>query len=183
MRKVKKTDEEIIHTNPWWTYKHDKFEKEDGTYGDYFYVQTNNSAMIVPVLDDGRVVLVNQYRYLQDRESIEFPCGQLQENEAPSEGAKRELFEETGYKGGDLIKLGNFCSFKGVGKDETHLFLGTDLKQIDQPQKEDDSGEMEIIYRRVDELEQMIIDGKIWDGQTLAAWALVRDHLFKMVNS
>jgi len=181
MRKAKKTDEEIIHSNPWWIYKHDKFEKEDGTFGDYFYAQTKNSAMIIPVLDDGRVILIRQYRYLQDKEGIEFPCGQLREGEAPSEGAKRELLEETGYKVDDLIKVGNFDGFKGFVKDETHLYLGADLKHIDEPHPEE-SEDIEVIYRRVDELEQMVIDGKIWDGQTLAAWALVRDHLFKMTN-
>lgn len=182
MRKAKKTDEEVIHQNPWWTYKHDKFERIDGTYGDYFYAQTRDSAMVVPVLDDGRIILIRQYRYLQDKESIEFPCGQMKESEAPSEGAKRELLEETGYKVQDLIKIGNFEGFKGFVKDETHLYLGADLKQIDSPQPEE-SEDIEVIYRRVDELEQMVSDGKIWDGQTLAAWALIRNHLDKIKPS
>jgi len=181
MYKPKKTDEEIIHSNPWWIYKHDKFEKEDGTFGDYFYGETRNNAMIVPMLDDGRIILVRQYRYLQDKESLEFPCGQLLENEAPSEGGKRELLEETGYQAGDLIKIGNFEGCKGFVKDETHLYIGADLKQVSVPQAEV-TGEIELVFRRVDELEQMIIDGKIWDGQTLAAWALVRDHLYKTIN-
>ena len=181
MYKPKKTDEEIIHSNPWWIYKHDKFEKEDGTFGDYFYVEMKNNAMIVPVLDDGRIVLIRQYRYLQDKESIEFPCGGLEENEVPSECAKRELLEEAGYQAGDLIKVGNFYGLNGLAKDESHLYIGADLKQVSVPQLEE-TGEIELVFRRVDELEQMIIDGKIWDGQTLAAWALVRDHLYKMIN-
>ncbi len=181
MRKVKKINEEIVHQNPWWIYKHDKFKKEDGTQGDYFYAETKNNTMIVPVLNDGRLVLVRQFRYLQDRESVEFPCGQLLVGEAPSEGGKRELLEETGYEAKDLIKVGNFESCKGFVKDESHIYLGMDLKQVSVPQKEE-TGRLEVVYRRVDELEQMISDGKIWDGQTLATWALVRDHLYKITK-
>lgn len=182
MRKVKKINEEVIDQNPWWIYKHDKFQKEDGSQGDYYYAETKNNTMIVPVLNDGRLVLVRQYRYLQDRESIEFPCGQLLPEEAPSEGGKRELLEETGYEAKDLIKIGNFESCKGLVKDESHIYLGMDLKQVALPQEEE-TGDIEVIYRRIDEMEQMISSGEIWDGQTLATWALARNHLYNLTQN
>ena len=71
----KKLTSKIIYTNPWWTYTLDSFQIPDGVKGEYHYVHSEGSSMIVPVMEDGKIILVNQYRYLGERESIEFPCG------------------------------------------------------------------------------------------------------------
>ena len=102
---LKKFSEEIIHKNPWWTYKHDKYEKPNGEEGDYYYGETLGNAMIVPVLDDGRLVLTLQQRYLREKQSIEFPCGGLIEGQTFLEVAKRELLEETGYIADEFPEL------------------------------------------------------------------------------
>ena len=100
---LKKVSEEIVHENPWWNYIHDVFEFADGKQGHYYYGRTNGMSIVVPILPDGRLVLVRQYRYLIDKYSIEFPGGGIQKFEAPSLVAARELREETGYIAEEMI--------------------------------------------------------------------------------
>lgn len=177
----KKISEEIIQQNDWWTYKHDKYELEDGSEGEYFYGETAGNAMIIPVLNDGRLVLTTQYRYLGSKLSVEFPCGSLRSGERPADAATRELLEETGYKTDNLIKIGDFEPLNGLFKDASHLFVAPELKQVAEPSL-DRTENIELIYRRPDEFDRMVQAGEIWDGQTLAAWALAKDWLYRTLN-
>jgi len=183
MPSYKKISTEIIHQNSWWTYYHDKYILPNGQEGDYYYGETIGSgcAMIVPVLDDGRLLLTKQHRYLRGKQSIEFPCGGIKAGEAPSETAIRELLEETGYRAGDMMKVGACDGLNGIFKDTCHVFIATELKLV-QPPQPDNSENFETIFRRLDEFEDVVNRGEIWDGQTLAAWALSRDKIYKMLN-
>jgi len=177
---AKKISEEIIHQNPWWQYKHDVFENSHGLKGEYYYGETKaGMAIVVPVLSDDCIVLVLQYRYLDDKQSIEFPAGGIGEDNSPLEAAKRELFEETGCIADDYVKLGEFQASNGILRDKSHVFLAQVVEQKEaQP---DETEELEVIYRRPDEIDEMIRKNEIWDGQTMAAWALVH-HLFLHKN-
>ncbi|MBT4120726.1 MAG: NUDIX hydrolase [Candidatus Magasanikbacteria bacterium] len=171
---LKKISEETIHKNPWWIYKHDKYEKPNGEEGDYYYGETPGNAMVVPVLDDGRIVLVLQQRYLREKQSIEFPCGGIFEGQGVLDAAKRELLEETGYVADEYIKIGEFEGLNGLVKDMCHVFLAYVTEQ--EAQQLDDTEEIEVMYRRPDEIDTMIRKNEIWDGQTLAAWAMVHHN-------
>jgi ADP-ribose pyrophosphatase len=173
---MRKTSSEIIHKNQWWEYKKDQIIRPDGSSGEYYYIETAGNALVVPVLDDGRLVLARQHRYLSDRHSVEFPGGGIGPGETPSEGALRELREETGYTADNLIKVGCFEPDIGVVKDESHVFIAHDLSLVAQPVV-NAYEQTEVLVRRVDEFEEMIKRGDIWDGQVLAVWALVRDML------
>jgi len=177
MQEIEKISSEVVHKNPWWMYKRDSF-KQDGKLREYYYLQTFGSAMVVPVLDDGRLLLVRQYRYLEDKFSIEFPCGGIAENETPFDAATREMMEETGFQSTDLIKIGTFAPCNGMLKEMTHVFLANELTEVAKPQS-DEFEVTEVLFRRVDEFENMIKQGEIWDGQVLAAWAIARDLLLK----
>jgi ADP-ribose pyrophosphatase len=171
----KKLSEQILSTNPWWTYKHDNFELDNGESGEYFYGETPGNVMIVPVLPDGRLVLINQFRYLFDKYSLEFPCGGIKNDHVPEEMAKIELLEETGCQAEEFIKIGEFQPLNGIIKDRCHLFLAQVTGQV--PQQLDATEEIEVLLRRPDELDEMIRKNEIWDGQTLAAWAMIH-HKF-----
>lgn len=170
-RHLKKLSEETLNTNPWWAYKKDEFEI-GGEKGEYYYGENNGSVIIVPVLDDGRLILVVQHRYLRDKLSIEFPCGGINGGEAIQNAAEREFFEETGYKGQEFIKLGVFDPLNGLFKDTSHVFLARGLEQIHGPQH-DTKEHIEVLYRRPDEIDEMIRKNEIWDGQTMATWAMI----------
>lgn len=162
----------IVRKNPWWTYKVDEYEIPARTKGEYHFVHTEGASMVIPVLGDGRLVLVNQFRYLCNRESIEFPCGGVKPGKSYEEMARLELEEETGYRSNDLQKAGEFDPYNGVTDEFCALFIARDLVQsIPHP---DITEEFEMITCTTGELETMIRNGTIWDGMTLAAWALAK---------
>ena len=181
MTNSRKISSEILHINPWFSYEHDVFKHDDEGEGDYYYMNTKGAAMVIPLTEDGRILLVRQYRYLQDKNSTEFPCGGMVDGEVPSEAVKRELLEETGYEARELIKIGEFESNNGYCKDKTCLYVGLDLQQISNPQGEE-GFIIETLLRRVDEFEDMIKNGEIWDGQTLASWCMARDYVKNLVK-
>ncbi len=178
VKKWKKIEEKVLDKNPYWQYKKDIFEIEGNGEDEYFYGEINDGALVVPVLDDGRLVLVRQHRYLRDRNSLEFPKGRLLDNETPQMGAARELQEETGLISSNFLKVGAFDSLNSNFKETMHIFVADELNQISGGQNLElmEQG-MEIVIRRVDEFEEMIRRGEIWDGHTLAAWALAREHV------
>lgn len=81
----------------------------------------------MPLLDDGRVVFVRNYRAAVDETLIELPAGTLDRAEDPQLTAKRELAEETGYRAGNIKHLLTFCMSPGILDEKMHLFLATSL--------------------------------------------------------
>ncbi len=172
----KKQSKEIIHENPWWKYVCEKYKTPNGELCDYFYGETNGNVMVVPVLPDGRLVLVSQYRYLRDKMSVELPGGGIKPGESTRAAALRELQEETGYHTDELTMIGNFEPDIGLVKDETHVFLALNVELVG-PANPDNTEILETILRRPDEFDEMIRRGEVWDGQILAVWALARDYI------
>lgn len=166
---------EVRSANPWWTYLVDAFQTPQGDEGVYHKIKTRGSSMVVPVLTDGRVVLIKEYRYIPDRYSWEFPCGQRKEHETFEECARAELQEETGYRAGELINVGAFAPYSGVVDEWCRVYLARNPEEgAAQPEFTE---EIEVAARRVDEIDRMIESGEIFDGQTLATWSLMRPHL------
>ena len=174
----KKITEEIIHQNKWWVYKHDKFIIADDLENDYFYGEVKGSVMCVPIMNDGRVALVVQNRYLRDKQSIEFSGGGILPDEQVLQAAQRELLEETGLEATDFSQIGTFDPYNGIFKDTTHVFLVKDVSTSATP-KANTTEEVSVIFRRPDELADIILRREIWDGRTLAAWALVQNIINK----
>ncbi len=172
LKKWKRLNSKIVHKNPWWTYKLDEFEIPGGVRGEYHHVFTRGSSMIIPRLDDGRILLVKQYRYLCDRESIEFPCGSVKSGSDYLQTAHAELQEESGFCAGKMAQIGEFNPFNGVTGEICRVFLASGLeKAISTP---DATEEFELLRCTPAEIDILIRDGIIWDGMTLAAWLLAR---------
>jgi 8-oxo-dGTP pyrophosphatase MutT (NUDIX family) len=176
MNRAKKKSEEIVHENPWWTYMHDTMDLPDGNTGHYYYAKTRGgAAFVVPVLSDGRIVLISQYRYLTDTISVEFPGGGVEVGEDPRSAAIRELAEEAGCAVRDIKEIGVFEPANGYVKDKTHVYLAhVDIVQDPTPEV---TGGVERMVRTRREVEYMVRGNDIWDGQTLAAWALVQTYI------
>lgn len=167
--------DELVSKNPFWEFRKAVFEKPNGAKGDYYYAKTPGLAMVVPVLPDGRLILVVQFRVLEQKISIEFPGGGIKNNQTPQQTAEAELKEETGWLSDDFIKMGAVQPSNGLTDDKMHIFLTYVTEQTEQ--KLDDSEEIEVIYRKPEEIDDMIQKNEIWCGETLSAWALVRDRL------
>ena len=170
LRRWTKLREETIHRNPWWLYMRDRVRHPAGTLGEYHYVRTPGAVMIIPRRDDGRFVLVRQYRYLNDRDSVEFPAGGIKLDQDVREAAEAELREEAGLSADGWRELGSFNPFNGVTEELCRCFLATGLSERDADP--DDTEEFEVITCSDGEIRRMIATGEMWDGMSLAAWSL-----------
>ncbi len=181
LKRWKTITSKTVSENPWWTYKVDDFEIPGRLTGKYHYVHTNGASMIIPVTEDGKMILVNQYRYLGDRESLEFPCGSVEAGHNYMQTAHRELQQETGCRAGTMREIGRFNPYNGVTNEICKVFLAGDLQQaVARP---DATEEFEILRCAVGEIEDMIRKNKIWDGMTLAAWMLARHDVLERLGS
>jgi ADP-ribose pyrophosphatase len=172
LKQWKKLSESVLFKNPWWTYKRDDTVLPNGKRGVYHYVHTNGSSMVIPILPDGKFVLVKQFRYLNNRESIEFPCGGVKELHTYEDTAKQELLEEAGYQASEWRLLGQFNPYNGVTNELCRVYLAKQLESF--PSTPDETEEFEKIFLTSKEIEEKIHDGLIWDGMTIAAWTIAK---------
>ena len=169
LKKWKKITSKSIYKNPYWEYKLDQFSIED-KLGDYHYVHTEGSTLIISITFDKKVILVNQFRYLNNRESLEFPCGSVEHNLPLFENAQKELREETGFRSDELLLIGEFAPYSGVSDEICSVFIAKSLSHA--PLKADFTEEFEIIELSKDQLLEHISCSRIWDGMTISAWSM-----------
>jgi len=178
LQEWKKINSSTVDKNPWWTYKKDHFEIPGRYRGEYFYVHTNGSAMVIPLSAEGRVSCVAQYRYLCRRISLELPCGSVKEGHSVEETARYECTEEVGFEPQALVRVGAFNPCNGLTDEMCTVFVGTDL--VPRRREGDVTEELEVQHlapRRIDEL---IATGDIWDGMTIAAWTMAKPAVERM---
>jgi ADP-ribose pyrophosphatase len=168
----KKLSEEILFKNNWWTYKRDTYELPSGKIGEYNYVHIGGSAMSIPITKEGKILLVNQYRYLNNRESLEFPCGSVKEGMSHDDTARHELTEETGYSSDQWCLAGEYNPYNGVTNEICKVYIARDLRHVGGIP--DETEEFELIALTADEIDAKIKSGEIWDGMTIAAWCIAK---------
>jgi ADP-ribose pyrophosphatase len=168
LKRWRKVSEEVVVRNAWWTYKKDTVELPSGVKGEYNYVHSNGSAMVIPVQDDGTIIMVNQYRYLCERESLEFPAGGVKHGSSHDHTAWQELIEETGYSAHQLVLVSRFNPYNGVTNEMCHVYVARGLQHVGS--SPDDTEEMELVMITPEEIDMRIRDGVIWDGMSIAAW-------------
>ena len=174
LQRWKKLSEKTVFKNSHWSYNLDEFEIEGKTKGEYHYVHTLGSTMVVPFLSENEIVLVKQFRYLNQKESAEFPCGSIVDGLNKLENAIKELREETGYSA-ELEFVGEFSPYTGASDEMCTVYLGRKLKYSPLPQ--DLTEDCKSFILNVNEFENLIKQNKIWDGLTLSAWLLVKNYL------
>ena len=156
--------------NPWWIYRLDTFRLPNGNQGEYHFVHTNGSSMVIPVLADGRILLVNQYRYLAERDSVEFPCGSVKDGSTYDETAAHELREETGYEAAKVELAGTFNPYNGVTDEFCRVYVARGLTFTGGTP--DETEEFELLTITPEEIDRRIADGSLWDGMSIAAWCI-----------
>jgi ADP-ribose pyrophosphatase len=171
---LEKISSVTILKNPYWEYKHDTYTLPSSKVGDYYYVHTNGSVFVIPQLSNGDIVLCNQYRYLNQRESLEFPGGGLKSGIEPEVQAREELQEEAGYRAGTMHYLGVFNPMNGVTDELCHVFVARELELVQATPEE--SEEFEIVRMSPVQIREAIRSNHIWDGMTLAAWAMAEQY-------
>lgn len=170
--------QELLHDNRYWQYKHDRYILPDGKKeSDYFYADSHGSTIIIPILGDNRLIMVKQYRYLNQKSSLEFPGGGLASGLKPEENAHKELLEETGMIAEQLINIGSFNPCNGITNELCSVYIAKQLTFIGH--NADETEDIEIVNVSIDECYTLIRTGEIWDGMTLASWTLFQTEQSK----
>ena len=130
-------------------------------------VEHGESVVIVPVSDDGNVLLVRQYRYPVEETLLEAPAGRVDEGETPPECARRELREETGYDAGTLRSLGWFWASPGFCTEKMHAYLAEGLMY--RPLEPDDDEAIETVSLPTAQAVEQARAGCLRDSKTIAA--------------
>jgi len=170
-----KISDTVVAKNPWWIYKRDECVLPSGKTGEYHYVHTNGSSMIIPIMSDGKVLTVKQFRYLLNKESIEFPCGSVKDGSTYDQTAWYELVEETGYSAGRLFMIGEFNPYNGVTDEMCRVYIARELQHVGGTP--DETEEFELLPLSGQEIDDHIRGDSIWDGMTIAAWHLVKTKI------
>ena len=127
-------------------------------------VQHGGSAVMMPVDERNRILLVRQYRLPARQYLWELPAGRLDEGETPLQAARRELMEETGYRARNWKKLTEFYPSPGFLAEKMTIYLATGLTEGTQAPMEDER--IEVRWFSARELDGMIATGKVLDAKT-----------------
>jgi len=119
----------------------------------------------VPILEDGRIVLVRQYRYPLGKYILELPAGKLDSNQSPLETIKRELEEEIGYRAEELSYECSFYSSPGFCTEVIRLFIARSLVPV--PQRLEEGEHITVEIASLEECMHKIASGEISDGKTI----------------
>lgn len=165
----------VAYRSRWMTVREDAVRFPDGSDGVFSVVDKGEFAVIVPIHADGRLQLVSQYRYPVHGRYWEVPQGSWegQTDVDPTELARGELEEETGYRAGELTRIGHYHQAPGYCSQGYTLFLARNLTpgRLKRDHAEQD---METAAFRLSEVLAMIEDGRMVDTTSIAALGLLR---------
>ncbi len=157
-------------STPRFSVERREFARPDGDPITRYVVVHPGAVVILPILPDGRIVMIRQVREAVDCELWELPAGTREPTESPIETAARELVEETGYRAADITPLVEFFTSPGVMTERMHAFLATGLEFVGQALEDGEQIVVETMDPR--DLRHKLIDGQVRDGKTLAVLGL-----------
>jgi ADP-ribose pyrophosphatase len=157
-----------IYANKWMRLREDIAELPDGRTTIYGVVTFGPCVGVLPFLEDGRVLMVRQHRYVQgENHRWEMPTGGVRPGETPEQAALRELQEEVGYSAGRLEWVSSYYTSKSICDETAHLYLGYNLTASTLPP--DETEFFEIAALPFKEVLDMVVRSEIRDGMTVIA--------------
>jgi ADP-ribose pyrophosphatase len=160
---------ELIYRGKVFKVRKVAIEKPSGRRGTRLFIEHSGSVAVVPLLDDGSLVLIRQFRLAAGGVIWEIPAGGLEPGERPDDCARRELEEETGYRAARVEPLFAAYASPGTSSELMRFFLATGLEKKEQRTEEDEIITVEQL--EVDEVLRLIRSGEIRDEKTIAAVA------------
>jgi ADP-ribose pyrophosphatase len=159
----------------------DEVRLPDGNTSVREWIDHPGASAIVPVFDDGRTLLVRQFRYPPRRTFLEVPAGKLDEpGEDPAEVADRELEEETGWRAERFEKIGAAYPCIGYSNEIIHVFAAYGLEQTEQDLAEGEF--VEVVEMELDEAVRRARDGEIKDMKSITALVYAATHVNERAN-
>ena len=149
-----------------------RLEMDDGEVVPRDLIEYHDAVVVVPVRDDGALVLIRNERFAVGEELLEFPTGMLEDGEEPCACAARELAEETGYSARRLERLGGFYSCPGSTTEYLHVFLAEGLSRGRQALEAHERIRVEVVPAGA--VGEMIASGQLHDAKSIAAYTLWR---------
>ena len=156
-----------IYSNRWMSMREDIAEMPDGRTTVYGVVTFGDCVGIVPFLDDERILMVRQYRYVQKDARWEIPTGGVKEGESLLDAAQRELQEETGYQAERLTWISSYYTSKSICDETAHLYIGEGLSAAPRPA--DETEFIEVQDFAFTEALRMVCDCEIMDSMSVIA--------------
>jgi ADP-ribose pyrophosphatase len=163
--KETKIDGEVVYDGRFLKVQRDRIQLPDGKVTDREYIKHPGAVVILPVFDDGSVLLERQFRYPLDRVFIEFPAGKIDPDEDPLDCAKRELQEETGYTAKDWKFVCTIHNAIAYSDEHLDIYLASGLTAGER--KLDDGEFLETFKSTVPEMLSWVREGKITDVKTV----------------
>lgn len=146
----------------------DYMQFSNGNTEEWDYIHHRGAAAVVPVTDDGRIIMVRQYRNALERFTLEIPAGALDDPEEPGINCSaRELEEETGYRSENLEWLITLRTTVAFCNERIEVYVAKNL--VPSKQHLDPNEFVNVELHTVEELKQMIFDGEIEDSKTVAS--------------
>tara|TARA_B100002052_G_C15701564_1_gene515284 strand:- start:172 stop:711 length:540 start_codon:yes stop_codon:yes gene_type:complete len=169
--KEKTNSSEIVFQGKLLDVRRDKVILPNGEYAIREWINHPGAVCCIPILPNGKIGLIRQYRYSVKKVMIELPAGKLDMEETPDECAFRELEEEIGYKAKKLTFLTNIHPAIGFANEKMWLYIAEDLKKTKQKLDLDEF--LEIIPTNIGDALEMVWNGAITDVKTIIGliWA------------
>ncbi len=145
----------------------DTVELPSGRLGKREILEHRGAVCVLPVMPDGQIAMIRQWRTAAQEILWEIPAGGLEEGEAPEACAKRELIEEIGYKIGKMTPLFQCYLAPGYSSEMMWAYLGEELELVGAQPEEDET--IELVIKPLEELLPLIDTGEIRDSKTICA--------------
>ncbi len=175
MKHWKVLEKRVLYSSPWINLRLDRVLLPDGSVIDHHVLDYPYKAVsILPIREDGQVLMIKNYRFITDSEGWEIPAGKVEQEESCEKAAARELLEETGYVANTFTYLGFYYPSNGSSNQEFHIFVATGLSQYTESF---DSNEiMEVQWFSREEVKTLVLNNEIVDGLCLTTlfWGQLR---------
>jgi ADP-ribose pyrophosphatase len=154
---------ERIYDSHWVGLRRDLLALPDGATQDHHVVEIIDAVVVVPVMSDGRIAMIWQYRYPHGKSHWEVPAGRLNPGEDPNAGVVRELREETGCVAGRLLPMNGFYPINGISAHWAHAYVAVECEQLEALDL-DDTERLSVHLLERDRVRELLHSGAIEDG-------------------
>lgn len=179
MQKWKRLQSETVYDSEYFRVKKDLVRLPNGKQKEWTYWDSRDSAMIICMTEEKKLVMIRQYRYMVDDDVIEFPAGFNEPGETFTESAQREFEEETGYVCGELEELGAFYETFGQLNRRIHIFFarGAGQQQPETNREKDDFENIEVTLISLEDAIKLVSENKIVSMGSSLAILLLQEKL------